>query len=371
MDRSRLTVALSSFKAAYDLCISNEAGYSVVFYCEVSDHYFSMYSIAQVLKKNNVSVIWICSDVQDPALNSNEVQTRFIGSGLARDIFFRNVICDVFITSTPDLGCRRFPRSNGASKYIYVQHSLVSLIGAYESGAFLQYDYVFCATDQQFEECEFLSRYYNRTSLSPYAHGFEKVDRLRKVKKEFDLDAAVSRRRVLIAPTWGASSLIESGAIFKVMVSFLNQDCDLVLCPHSMTIVQCPENIDVLTHLYEGYRQVTIDTTGFSWKWYPSTDLLVTDWSGSALEFSVVFGRPIVFIETPPKIRNKDFNNYNKLTIESLAVGRLGPKLSPGDTVDLDEISAFPIDNKLLRHSVFNIDRSAVTGAEFIAKLVG
>ena len=56
---------------------------------------------------------------------------------------------------------------------------------------------------------------------------------------------------------------------------------------------------------------------------------MITDWSGTAYEFSFVTGKPSVFIDTPMKVNNPE---YKKLGIEPLEISlrdQVGIRLNP------------------------------------------
>ena len=60
------------------------------------------------------------------------------------------------------------------------------------------------------------------------------------------------------------------------------------------------------------------------------SDVVITDWSGTAYEFSFVTGKPSVFVDTPMKVNNPE---YEKLGIEPLEIAlrdQVGIRLDPG-----------------------------------------
>ena len=63
-----------------------------------------------------------------------------------------------------------------------------------------------------------------------------------------------------------------------------------------------------------------------------TADLVITDWSGIAYEFSFSTLKPTLFINTPMKITNK---NYKKISLEPIDIS-LRKKI--GIEIDLDKI---------------------------------
>ena len=76
--------------------------------------------------------------------------------------------------------------------------------------------------------------------------------------------------------------------------------------------------------------------------------MVITDWSGTAYEFAFVTLRPCVFINTPPKINNTD---YDKLGVEPL---ELSLRSRVGVSVDMDKVDTL---NDTLRQVLGDRDR--------------
>ena len=93
--------------------------------------------------------------------------------------------------------------------------------------------------------------------------------------------------------------------------------------------------MDAIVKRYEGYSggdlefelDFTSNTSIFN------SDVVITDWSGTAFEFSFVTGKPAVLINTPMKVNNPD---YGKLGIEPQEIA-LRNKV--GISLDLKEIT--------------------------------
>jgi YidC/Oxa1 family membrane protein insertase len=66
------------------------------------------------------------------------------------------------------------------------------------------------------------------------------------------------------------------------------------------------------------------------------SDLLITDWSGVSLEYALGTERPVLFLETTPKIHNE---RYKELEIEPFEVK---VRNEIGQSVSLDKIDEVP-----------------------------
>ena len=106
---------------------------------------------------------------------------------------------------------------------------------------------------------------------------------------------------------------------------------------------------------------------------------MITDWSGSSLEFAFGFEKPILFVDVPKKINNPEFKKINLIPIEVSVREKIGKIISP------DKLESIPKELKELilrtdefqkqivdirNESIFNIKESKKYGAETIIELL-
>ena len=109
------------------------------------------------------------------------------------------------------------------------------------------------------------------------------------------------------------------------------------------------------------------------------SDVLITDWSGTAYEFSFVTLKPSVFVDTKPKINNP---KYQEIGIEPLEfslrdqVGiRVDPKNMEGLSERIKELTrqGESFSDKLLsirEKYISNFGRSGEVGAKYILSAI-
>ena len=96
------------------------------------------------------------------------------------------------------------------------------------------------------------------------------------------------------------------------------------------------------------------------------SDLMVSDWSGAALEYAFGFERPVLFVDVERKVNNPDYEAYG---IEPFEVGireRIGGVVAPDDLAALApavhalvaDAPAWPARLAAIRdESIFNVGR--------------
>jgi len=108
------------------------------------------------------------------------------------------------------------------------------------------------------------------------------------------------------------------------------------------------------------------------------SDVLICDWSAMAIEYALGLGKPVLFVDVPPRVRNPA---YAELGIEPMEM-RIRREL--GSVVPLDRVADAPrYVGELLRGAaefrkrtvalrqewVFNFGRSVEAGAREIARI--
>ena len=61
------------------------------------------------------------------------------------------------------------------------------------------------------------------------------------------------------------------------------------------------------------------------------SDLLISDWSGMAIEYALGLEKPVLFIDVPPRVRNPDYEELGIDPIERFIRSEIGAVVSPDD----------------------------------------
>jgi YidC/Oxa1 family membrane protein insertase len=101
-----------------------------------------------------------------------------------------------------------------------------------------------------------------------------------------------------------------------------------------MTTRKRQEVIAAIRDRFRGDAAVTLETDVASTQSLFDADVLISDWSGVALEYAFARERPVLFVDVPRKVNNP---GYAALGIEPLEVeirGEIGVILSPARLAD-------------------------------------
>ena len=103
----------------------------LVFYSEGQNYWVHLEGlIREILSISSIKICYVSSSSRDPGLRLDHPNYRSfeVGNGFARDWFFSNINAAVMVMTMPDLHQYQVKKSKYDVHYIYVQHSLVSLL---------------------------------------------------------------------------------------------------------------------------------------------------------------------------------------------------------------------------------------------------
>jgi YidC/Oxa1 family membrane protein insertase len=354
----------------------------VAFYAESAADWAHLGDIVSALRARGVSPALLTSSLEDPVLSDPAGNAFFIGSGASRQALFRSIDSPVFAMTLPDLETFYLKRSAKPVHYVYVFHSIASMHRVYREHAFDAYDTVLCVGPHHEKELRRAEELYGSKKKRLVPHGYARLDRL-----ICELEGRTpppplpgGALRVLVAPTWGESSLLayEPEKLFR---SLLDAGHHVTLRLHPMTKRHEPALAGRLLETFASTGRFTVDPVTEATKALLDADIMVSDWSGSILEYAFARLRPALSIATPPKTHNPNWADFALPCLEEDIRGKIGVLL-PVDTLERagEAVRSLAADapryaeslRALREETVYNIGRSAEAAAdEFLRILSG
>lgn len=341
----------------------------VVFYAE-SRHYYQYFEkLINDLLANDITICYITSDDNDPLLNRQQIKLEVIYIKWMLGFLFSKIRTDVMIMTMPDLGNFLFKKSSNVGTYIYMFHAAVSTHQQYRKQAFYNYDAIFCIGEYQEKEIRLAEVKYQQKSKEIIRYGYPLL-------AEIENKPGIINKKptILVAPSWF------DGCIFEICIEELLQQ--LSKLPYSIILRSHPEyekrkkkSFRRIQKLAKKYENVSIDTTPNVLEKLPSTDILITDRSGIALEFSFGTGKPVLFIETVLKQTNPDWKELGIEPVENRLRSEIGVTIL---TTELNQVQekiselknmSYDFAGKMLqlkKDLFYNSDESYKNGLDFV-----
>ena len=319
------------------------AGKHLVFYSEGQGFYKYFEPVIQeILKRSNLTVHYITSDPEDRIFaisrENPRIQAYYIGPRRLITVFMK-MDADVVVMTMSDLDNYHYKRSYVRKdiRYIYMFHYPLSTHMVLHTGALDHYDEILCVGDFQIPEIRKAEELNHLPEKILKVCGYCQLDTLYK-QYSAQQDGTHGRPRILIAPSWQEDNILDS-CIDGILEHVLGQGWQVTVRPHPEYMKRYKPRMDAVIRRWEerGRGELVFETDFTSNESIFASDVVITDWSGTATEFSFVTLRPCVFVDTPPKINNPE---YVKLGIEPQELrlrNEIGIRVSPDEPDKLAE----------------------------------
>lgn len=357
--------------------------HDIVFYSVGAGHWPHLGPVIESLvRDHNRNVSYLTSDPSDPGLRVDDERIRafLIGSGSVRTIVFRGIDCRHFIMTLPDLESFHLKRSVHRVHYVYLFHSMNSTHTAYRKGAFDAYDTLLCVGPHHVEEIRRNEAVYGLKAKELVEHGSAKLDTMIAQFNDCAASATPDRiREVLVAPSWGQCSLIEHPVGCELIETVIGGGYRVVLRPHPMTVRRMPELVLKLKQKYRDERRFVVEEDMNATESWLRSDVMVSDWSGAAAEYSFSMQKPVIYVDTPQKINNPEWQKIGVRPFEDRIRCEIGHVVDPSAVATVPSLiedclrNAELMRERILRaraSQVFNVGRSSQVAADYLASLV-
>jgi YidC/Oxa1 family membrane protein insertase len=355
---------------------------ALVFYAEDATSWSHFEPIVTaLLGRSGPALCYLTSSPVDPILRRDDhrLQSIYIGSGAARTAVFSVLEARVVVMTMPDLETFHIKRSPRVRQYAYVHHSMVSTHMIYRPGAFDHFDAILCVGPHHLRETRAAEALAGRPAKTLVEHGYGRLDTLIRLAAARDArpgPAAGQTRHVLVAPSWGPYGILETRGVELVAV-LREAGYRVTVRPHPMTTRKRPDVLAAVRERFRNDRAVVLETDVASTASLFEADVLISDWSGVALEYAFARERPVLFLDVPRKVNNP---GYEALGIEPIEVeirGEIGVILSPERLSDAPAVVRALADDpdaftdrirKARAEHVFHVGASGEAGAAYLAR---
>ena len=356
----------------------------LVFYSEGSGFYkYFEKIILWLLENSKLTIHYVTSDPNDQVFALAKENPRlvpyYIGPKKLITLFMK-LEADVVVMTMSDLGNYQYKRSYYSKniKYVYVFHYPLSTHMVLHTGALRHYDAILCVGDFQFEEIRQTEKLFGDPEQELIACGYGQLEKLYDAYQASPHEKR-QRPKVLIAPSWQPDNILDS-CIDPLLQELLGQGFDVTVRPHPEYVKRYGDRMNAIVKRYEDYKGgdlfFELDFTGNTSIF--DSDTVISDWSGTAYEFVMVTERPCVFVDTPPKINNPDYEKITVPPLEFTLRDQVGVRVSPGSFSGLSEkIRALLQDESysdriraIREKTIANFGRSGEVSGEYILNVV-
>ena len=357
----------------------------LVFYSESSGFYkYFADVIDYLLQHSNLSIHYITSDPNDAIFQKAQKEPRirpyYIGEKRLITLMMK-MDADMVVMTTPDLDNFYLKKSYVKKdvEYIYTAHGVGSTNLLLRNCALAHFDTIFCIGPYQIEELREEECVYNLPSKTLVPCGYGLLDSVMTA-----YDSSLSKRlkekpQVLIAPSWQPDNILDT-CIDPLLDSLLCGKYHIILRPHPEYCKRYPQKIAILKSRYkdklgQSSSGFELQTDFSSNETVFESDIVITDWSTICYEFSFATKRPTLFVNTPMKVMNPDYQRLKRIPLDIEIREKIGRSISPDTAGEIERVvekllmqaDAYAQSiEKLLGECLFNPGQSGMAGGKYI-----
>jgi hypothetical protein len=279
--------------------ILKQKNYKRVFFFENS--FIEQHIYQAIPNSHKIDRTLIISLYPDAKKNIKNIQTIYFKKEFFLSLAFIFLRIPYCYSSTPDLNNSSFVKSSiSKTKYIYIQHSPMSLTMIYRDGAFNSFDAVQVVNKFQLNDLHEIN-IKKKLKIKPIKSKYLFINKMKNISV-----VKSSKKKILLAPTHG-TDFYEKKIHLQLGECLDFNQYDLFFRPHLMSIKKKDFELNELN------RNFNIDKKELNFSEY---DYLITDWSGIYIEFAFFKNKKSILINSSKKILNDNFQNISNEPME-------------------------------------------------------
>lgn len=351
----------------------------LVFYSEKNGFYkYYQNIIESLLEKSNVIINYITSDPEDQVfkMESERFRPFYIGEHKLI-VLMMKLEADLVVMTTPDLENFHLKRSlvRKDNEYIYVPHDVNSPNLTFHKDALDHFDTVFSSGFLCTKEIRKREELYHLQEKKIVEWGSSVIDNMISSYENMEKRQKPAKE-ILIAPSWQKDNILSS-CIEEILDHLEGLGYKIILRPHPQFVRHEMERLEYLRKKYnmDSRNDMELQTDFSSNSTVYEADLVITDWSSIAFEYSFATLKPSLFINTPMKIMNEDYKELEITPIDIELRNKIGKSVELEDLKNLPEIVHELLTSnefssgelcKIREKYIYNIGSSGEIGADYI-----
>ncbi len=286
----------------------------IFFYSESKNYrnYF-ITLISSLRKKTGHEVFYFTSDLDDLDNIDKNLEPIYIGDGFIRMLFFQMVACDILIMTLTDLGENHLKKTKKCKNYLYLFHSFCSTHKVYEKFAFKNYDIIFTVGDFQTRERKKAEKIYSLPEKKLFNVGYFYLE---KIYKNVNLNKK-QPNNIVFAPSWSRDkkNLFKNYSLVIIKI-LINSGFYTTLRVHPETIKREKYLLTSLQKTFASNSKFKLNNDLNITSCFEDSEILITDNGGVAMEYCLIYKKPVLFINYKDKVHNESFKDLEIAPLE-------------------------------------------------------
>ena len=306
-----------------------------------SDHkrYWSIFKpVCEEFEKRKKIIYYWTASPDDPALSEKYeyVKTEFIGEGNKAIARMNMLRATMVFSTTPGLDVLQWKRSKSVKFYVHILH-MPTDVSTYRMFGLDFYDAVIVGGAYQEKEIRELEKVRKLREKEVLILGIPYMDSMFRRLQEAPKAARNEKPVVLLAPSWGKSSLLNKFGT-EFIDRLIDTGYDIVIRPHPQSFTAEKELMDSLQEKYRDGEKVSWNRDADNFEILRKADILISDFSGVMFDFALVYDKPVIYVDT-----DFDYEPYDCSWIEETPwkfriIPQVGVELKKDNASDIKKV---------------------------------
>lgn len=335
----------------------------LVFYSEKNGFYkYYQNVIETILDKTDITIHYVTSDPKDEvfALANDKFRVYYVGENKLI-ILMMKLEADMVVMTMPDLQKYHIKRSlvKEDIEYVYLDHGIGSDNLMLRKHALDYFDTIFASNEIGKAEIRAQEKCYGLKEKTIVEFGSCLIDNMIEAHRA-DSSYQNEKPTILIAPSWQEDNILDL-CIHEILDQLLGRGYHVIVRPHPQYVRHFEEKLHQLSHQYAEKKDFELQMDFSSNATVFRADILMTDWSSIAYEYSFTTLKPTLFINTPMKVMNPDYEEIGVVPFDIEIRNKIGISV---DLDRLNEINA--LTESLLNDRMFSKEEMEKTRANYL-----
>lgn len=293
--------------------------------------------ICREMNKRGKNIVYLTGSSDDPALTCGyeHVKAECIGKDNKAFAKLNFMNANIMLSTTPGLDVYQWKRSKEVDYYVHIPHA-ASEITMYRMFGIDYYDAILLSGQYQCDDVRALEKLRELPAKELHKIGIPYMDEMAK-RLENEGQAPEHERTILLAPTWGKSSIFNVYGS-KVIDVLLQTGYHVIIRPHPQSFESEKEMMDELMKKYPESEQLEWNRDRDNFDVLRRSDILISDFSGVIFDFALIYDKPVIY--TNPQF---DLGLYDAWWLDTplwtrSALPRIGCELNEGNMEDLKSL---------------------------------
>lgn len=253
--------------------------------------------ICRELNARGQDVVYMTASPDDPALNNpyEHIKGEFIGENNKAFAKLNFLKATIVLSTTPGLDVYQWKRSKDVKCYIHMLHAANEIAG-YRMFGVDYYDALMLSGEYQVRDTRFLEELRQLPQKEIVKIGIPYMDEMVRRLEESG-EVAEHERTILLAPSWGPSSILNKYGS-TIMDVLLETGYHIIVRPHPQSFTSEKDMIEKLMKKYPESARLEWNRDNDNFEVLRRSDLLISDFSGVIFDFSLVYDKPVICADT-------------------------------------------------------------------------